>query len=254
MLDKAASEALLGGFPCDLWLPDYPLGACGDWAIKRIMMVAARGYWGEVYRIHGTVLLEGPGRAGKASWMSLTPSEIESQTIGLDAARGHTVVLGLGMGWLAANVALKSEVSHVTVVERNDDVLGLFEQLGVFDQLPLEAREKIEIVKADALEYRPTAPVDSMQADIWERFTEVQKLADVRRMQDNIGAKAVYFWGQEMEIWRAALLRFGQQPALNWDRLRSIVAEDISLPLILPEWPDYPAKITAAAPWWYKPD
>jgi hypothetical protein len=36
--------------------------------------------------------------------------------------------------------------------------------------------------------------------------------------------------------------------------LREIVAEDIRLPLILPDWPDYPQKIAAGAPWWTPKD
>lgn len=254
MLDKVTKEPLpgdeLGEFANGLWLPHYQTSSGRQWSVRRIAMAAARGYWGKVYPLPWTVVLTGPGRDGPASWMSLTPSEIESQTIGLAAAAGHTVVLGLGMGWLAANAALKPEVTHVTVVERNADVLCLIEEQGVFAQLPKPAREKIEIVKSDAFAYHPSEAVDSLQADIWERFTEDQKLDDMRRLQDGIGAKALYFWGQEMEIWRAALRRGG---TLDWPLLRVIAAEDIALPLIVPDWPDYPAKIAAAAAWWFKP-
>lgn len=35
-------------------------------------------YWGDVYPINGTVVLTGPGAEGRTSWMSMTPSEIES--------------------------------------------------------------------------------------------------------------------------------------------------------------------------------
>lgn len=241
---------LLGGFKRDLWFPCYPSGAAGPWAVRIIAMVANRGYWGEVYKTAGTVILSGPGAQGEASWMSMTPSEIESQEIGLAAAYGHTVVLGLGMGWLAGNVAIKPEVDHVTVVERDPDVLALMQTLDVFDQLPAEARAKIEIVEADALTWKPPSPVDTLQADIWERFVEDSKLADVRRMQDNIGAKAVYFWGQEMEIWRMACRRANGDPQLDWPLIRRIVSEDLGLPLILPDWLDFPDKIVAAVPWW----
>lgn len=244
-------HALLGDFHTDLWLPIYAPVVRGEWSIRTIVMAASRGYWGEVYRLNGTTILSGPGGAGRASWMSITPSEIESQEIGLQAARGHTVVLGLGMGWLAANAALRPQVEHVTVVERDPDVRALVEDAGVFAQLPEPARAKLEIVAADALEWRPAAPVDTLQADIWERFVEPGKLASVRRMQDNIGAAEVYFWGQEMEIWRCACARAGSAtPQLDWPQIRAIAAEDIGLPLILPDWPDLPGRIAAAAAWW----
>jgi hypothetical protein len=162
------------------------------------------------------------------------------------------VVLGMGMGWLAANVALRHDVSQVTVIERDPDVISLIEAVGVFDQLPAAARAKIDIVQADALTWRPSTPVDSLQADIWERFVEPRKLSDVRTMQANIGAASIYFWGQEMEIWRHARRRADEatEPTLDWPLVRTIVSEDIALPLALPEWVDFPQKITAAAAWW----
>jgi hypothetical protein len=241
---------LLGEFHTKLWLPQYRPLEKNDWSLKTIMMAAARGYWGETYKIAGAVILSGPATNGRASWMSMLPSEIESQEIGLRATHGYTVVVGLGMGWLAANVALRHEVNRVTVVERDRDVIELVEATGVFAQLPEDAQAKLEIVQADALNWRPSAAVDTLQADIWERFIEDRKLSDIRHMQDNIGATSLYFWGQEMEIWRFACRSRGPQPLLDWPLVRTIVSEDIQLPLFLPDWPDYPQKIAAAAPWW----
>lgn len=187
----------------------------------------------------------------KASWMSLLPSEIESQVIGLDAAYGHTVVFGLGMGWLAANAALRPAVERVTVVERDADVIGLVEDTGVFAQLPAAARDKLVIVHEDALQWRPTSAVDTLQADIWLHVTEDGKVDEVRRMHANVAPTWIYFWGQEMEIWRCACQRAGGIPdSLEWATVRAIVAEDLALPLVLPEWPEYPRRIAAAAPWW----
>jgi hypothetical protein len=245
---------MLGAFAGDLSFPVYRVAARGAWSLRVIQMVAARGYWGEVFPIGGTVLLAGPSDEGSQSWMSLLPSEIESQAIGLQAARGYTVVLGLGMGWLAANVALRPEVSRLTVVERDADVIALIDATELLHHLPAEAREKIEIVHADARDWRPDQPVDTLQADIWRKFVEDGKLDDVRHIQDNIGAAALYFWGQEMEIWRLACRRNGGTPKLDWPMLREIVAEDIRLPLIVPDWPDYPQKIAAGAPWWTPKD
>lgn len=241
---------LLGAFAGGLHFPAYRVAARGAWSLRVIRMAAARGYWGETYPIGGTVLLAGPSEAGTQSWMSLLPSEVESQVIGLQAARGYTVVMGLGMGWLAANVALRPEVSRLTVVERDADVIALIDATELLQHLPAEAREKIEIVQADARDWRPDQPVDTLQADIWRKFIEDGKLSEVRHIQDNVGAAAVYFWGQEMEIWRMACRRTGGAPHLDWPMLREIVSKDIGLPLILPDWPDYPEKIAAGAPWW----
>jgi len=241
---------LLGEFTSTLWFPHYAQGAWGPWSVRIIAMPSARGYWGRVYAMMGTVILTGPVEGGEKSWMSIVPMEVESQEIGIAAARGHTVVLGLGMGWCAANVALNPAVDRVTVVERDPQVIALIEALGIFGQLPEEARAKIRIVQADALEWRPDAPVDSVQADIWAKFVEPQKWDDVRRMQENIGAASFYFWGQEMELWRLACREANGVPdGLDRDGIARLI-KGTGLPLICPDWPDYGDRITAAAPWW----
>lgn len=241
---------LLGDFTSDLWFPRYAQGVWGPWSVRIIAMLSARGYWGTTYRMAGTVILSGPVEDGQASWMSIVPMEIESQEIGIAAARGHTVVLGLGMGWCAANVALNPAVDRVTVIERDPDIIALIEALGIFDQLPPEARAKVTVIRGDALEWRPDTHVDSVQADIWAKFVEPQKWDDVRRIQANIGADSLYFWGQEMELWRLACRDAGGVP----DRLDqngiARIADTLGLPLISPDWPDYADRIAAAAPWW----
>jgi hypothetical protein len=248
-------QLLLGSFQTTLWLPRYRPAAAGPWTIRVVAMAAARGYWGEVYEIAGAPILMARREQSADSWMSMLPSEIESQEIGLHAARGHTVVFGLGMGWLTGNLALRTEVDQVTVVERDGDVIDLVRATGVFDQLPADARAKITIIQADALEWRPREPVDTLQADIWLTLLEDGKLDAARRMHDNVGARAMYFWGQEMEIWRAACRRAGAVPSsLDWPTIRAIVDDDLRLPLLLPDWSDYPDKIVSAARWWAPPE
>lgn len=245
---------LLGGFLEDLHFPRYRPGSRGAWTVKTLPMAAGRGYWGETYPLAGIVLMEGPCRGERQSWMSTMPVELQSQEIGLRAAHGHTVVLGLGMGWLAANVAMHPDVDRLTVVERDPDVIGLIEDQGVFTQLPETARRKVTVVEADALDWAPDAPVDSLQADIWSQLLEDGKLGEVRRMQANIRAGQLYFWGQEMEIWRHACRRAEGMPELDWSTVRAVVEEDLRLPLVLPDWADYPERIAAAAPFWTPPD
>jgi hypothetical protein len=242
---------LLGAFQRPYFYPRYRALRGASWSLERVPMLAARGYWGQVYPLRGAVILKGPSARGSASWMSMLPSEIESQEIGLSGAYGHTAVLGLGMGWLAANVALRPEVERVSVVERDPEIIQLAEASGVFEELPEHARQKLSVIRADALDWVPSTPVDSLQADIWLSLSEDGKLSAVRRMQDNVGAQRIYFWGQELEIWRHACRRAGGAPeALDWETLRDIVAGDLQLPLLLPAGPDYPEKIAAAARWW----
>jgi hypothetical protein len=222
----------------------------GGWSLRVTAMSAARGYWGRLYRTDGSFILMGPFERDAAAWMSIVPMEIESQEIGIAAAHGHTVVLGLGMGWCAANVALNPAVDRVTVIERDPDIIGLIGAIGVFDQLPETARAKIELVQGDALSWRPDARVDSLHADIWAKLVEPGKWDDVRRIQDNLCAGSIYFWGQEMELWRLACRACDGVPdRLEDGELAALVAQS-GLPLIGGASAEYAERITEAARWW----
>ncbi|MEJ1969881.1 MAG: hypothetical protein WDN03_14785 [Rhizomicrobium sp.] len=244
------TRELLRGFDTDMWFPRYRAVTMGPWKVTAIVMSGSRGYWGKQYTFMGTILLVGPTVGGDSTWMSTTPWEIESQEIGVKAARGHAAVLGLGLGWQAANVALNPNVERVTVVEHDPQVMELVRAQGVFEQLPQEARDKIELVQADANAWRPQDRVDTLLADIWAKTTGENRVRDYRSMQDNIGAAAAYFWGQEVVIWQRAVERLGPKPDLDWPLVRTIIAEDFDLPLIVPDRPDYPQRIAAAGRWW----
>jgi hypothetical protein len=243
-------RSCLGDFETSLWFPRFREGAWGAWTLRAIAMSAARGYWGRGYRLDGTMILMGPFERDAAAWMSIVPMEIESQEIGIASAHGHTVVLGLGMGWCAANVALNPAVDRVTVVERDPDIVRLIETIGVFGQLPETARAKIEVVSGDALNWRPDAEVGSLQADIWAKLVEPGKWDDVRRIQDNVGAGSIYFWGQEMELWRLACRARGYAPdRLEDGELAALVARS-GLPLIGDTSAEHAGRIAEASRWW----
>lgn len=250
------TRAMLAGFSTPLWLPRLRSATVGAWHTSAIAMFAPlRGYWGHNYTVSGTVLLNGPSNGGSTTWMSLTPFEVESQEIGIAAASGHTVVLGLGMGWQAANVALRDEVTKVTVIERDPEIVALAQEIGVFEQLPPGARGKIEIVIHDAATWRPTERVDVLLVDIWEQTSAPNRIEEYRLLHEHIGARKAYFWGQEIQLWMYA--RQQQRvpdPNLDWPTTRALIAEHVRVPLILPDWPNYPERIAQAAQWWAPSD
>ena len=184
---------------------------------------------------------------GSDTWMSLMPVEIESQQIGIDSASGHVAILGLGMGWAAAATALRPEVSAVTVVERDVDLIALHGELDLFGRLPDGCGGKVRIVQADAFEWRPDSPVDLLMPDIWLQLVAGDRIADVRRMQANVGARHIYFWGQELEIARHSVA--AGRPRLDDDAIRATV-DSFGLPLIGPGSPDYASRLRAAAEQW----
>lgn len=226
-------------FAPDLFIPQYSPMASGDWTLSIIEMGHMPGYWTPPGVVCGVAALH---RHGK-TWMSVTPLELESQGIGVRLARGHVLVCGLGLGWAAAACAMRDAVRAVTVVEYDADVIALHRQLDLFAQLPPAQRAKIRIVEGDALNWHPDGdPVDFLLPDIWLPLIDDVRLDHVRRMQANVHAGAIHFWGQELILARAAL-QAGR--AIDADGIAAIV-KDWGLPLAGPELPDY-ADLTHAA-------
>ena len=165
-------RALLGEFKFDLFLPRYRPMNHGDWSLRITPLCIVPGYWSGPVLVSGMAALERHG----STWMSMTPFELESQEIGVRMARGHVLIFGMGMGWSAAASALNPDVTMVTVVERDRDVLALHNELKIFEQLPAAAQTKIRILQADAFDYLPDASVDLLMADIWLPLVNDQRV------------------------------------------------------------------------------
>ena len=220
-----------------------PLEA-GAWKLAIGTNIPSRGYWSGLTLVREVPVLT----RGSATWMSLTPMEYESQILGVEAAEGHVVIMGLGMGWVAAETALRDGVSAVTIVERDPEVIALHRDLDLFARLPGGAGGKVRIVEGDAFAWRPDCPVDLLMPDIWLGLVEGDRVPEVRRMQGNVGARAVYFWGQELEIARHAAAAGRRLDAGGVEA----TVRDFALPLVIPGRADYPAMIEAAARQWMR--
>lgn len=82
---------------------------------------------------------------GDGTWMSDCPQEIWSQKDIVERAFGDVLVGGLGLGYIATAIAEKEDVTSVTVVERNKDVIKL-----VWKYLD---NPKLRLVEADLFKY-----------------------------------------------------------------------------------------------------
>ncbi len=83
-------------------------------------------------------------------WMAIKPNEIETMKPHIEKMWGDVAVFGLGIGYFAYMVSQKSDVSSVTVIERDSNVIKLFEQY-ILPQFP--NKHKIKIVKMDAFDF-----------------------------------------------------------------------------------------------------
>ena len=214
------------------------------WIVRRWgKNIPLRGYWSPARPVSDVISLD----RGSDTWMSLMPVEIESQQIAVDCAAGHVAVLGLGLGWAAALCALKAEVATVTVVEIDAELIALHGALGLFDRLPGGAGAKVRIVEGDAFSWRPDRAVDLLAVDIWLPIVGGDRVAEVRRMQANVGAGQVHFWGQELEIARHSVAAGRQR--LD-DREIADTARDLGLPLAGLDTQHYAGRLRAAVDQW----
>lgn len=237
-------------FTTDLYIPRYRTGEIGNWKIVNSTNVLTPGYFKGLQMVENlsALLRKRKNRQeGWDTWMSISPSELESQELGCRYAFGHTVIMGLGMGWIAINAALKPTVSHVTVVELDPEVIELFSLSGASDAVPETTKNKITIVNANALEWTSNVKVDFLYADIWLSLDEPETLEQVRRMNKNLKAATVYFWGQEIAIYAGIERRQGENVSINAASIKQCLAEDIGLPLLVPSDINYAGLIECVA-------
>ena len=111
-----------------------------------------------------------PGRYRRLSngWdvvMSNTPMEIRTCQDFIERATGRVLINGLGLGMVLHAILQKDDVTHVTVIEKEQDVINLVAASFATDL-------RVEIINADAMEYCPPAGVtyNACWHDIWTDF------------------------------------------------------------------------------------
>lgn len=102
---------------------------------------------------------------GNNIWMSLNPNEIETMKPFIDKGQGNVLVLGLGMGYVPFMMSLKDDVKHITIVEKDQNIINLFNNL-LFPHFI--NKNKITIIKDDAIKYvSKNNKYDYIFADLW---------------------------------------------------------------------------------------
>lgn len=186
--------------------PDYEEGTWGPWTLEQRNgqmpdgSVLLAGYWSRFASFPAPYILKRDGKI----WMSTTAMEAESQQPHIWAARGHTVICGLGMAIALLNIAAKPDVDRVTVIEKDPDVIAAFWHFT--DAPSWDGWDKVTIREADAFTVDIDEPIDFLYMDIWPNLGQVEALEETRAVQQRLRPKAVGFWGQEFDFvaWLAA--------------------------------------------------
>lgn len=129
-------------------------------------------------------------------WMTITPNEIMTMKQPIAEAAGKVIAFGLGLGYFAFMASEKEEVQSVTVIERSDDVIGLF-QTYILPQF--RHPEKIQIIHADAFDYAktrmPKEQFDFAFVDLWHDVSDGLDLyLRMKEYEKNSPGTAFRYW------------------------------------------------------------
>lgn len=101
-------------------------------------------------------------------WMTVTPNEVETMREPIAKSHGRMLTLGLGLGYFAFHATEKEDVTSLVVVERDPEVIELFEKF-ILPQFP--HKEKLNVVEADAFQYMEENLIkekfDYVFCDLW---------------------------------------------------------------------------------------
>jgi Spermidine synthase len=168
-------------------LVTVPEGNAGPWRVERFTVEANSP--GMLY-----LSLKGRGIAPgtytrllhdrRGVVMSDTPAEMRDHQQFVWKAKGHCLINGLGIGMCVAAILQKPEVEKITVVEIDAHIVSLVGPHYASDP-------RVEIVNADAFEYRPPKGVryGAVWHDIWDSIC-ADNLPEMHRLHRKYGRRA----------------------------------------------------------------
>ncbi len=149
---------------------------------------------------------------GGNEWMTLTPVDVDTVKKAINDARGQVITFGLGLGYYTYMVSEKPEVTSVTVVERSENVISLFNE----HILPrFEHREKVRVVKADAFEYArdvmPSEGYDYAFVDTWRDASDGLPMYERMKELEHLSPKTEFsYWIENFILSRRRSLRYAE--------------------------------------------
>ena len=136
-------------------------------------------------------------------WMTATPNEINTIRPMAEAAHGHVLTLGLGLGYFAFHALLNPRVESVTAVERSADAIRLFRER----ILPAFPRpERLTILQADAFAAAPalyqSGQYDFVFADLWHDAADGLPMYERLKHMEVPGPEYRYWIEKTLEFYR----------------------------------------------------
>lgn len=150
-----------------------PDGTSGPWSVETFTVSendSAFKLWNLRAAIHGDMRLMSAGtfkrlKRGGEVIMSTTPSELSDMSMFVYKATGNILINGLGLGMAVVAALQKEDVKHITVIEKDPDVLKLVAPT-------FEGNTRVTIIEADAFTWKPPKGVkyDAVWHDIFDNI------------------------------------------------------------------------------------
>ena len=144
---------------------------------------------------------------GDTVWMAPAVSEFTSMEEGIRKGHGKCLTFGLGIGLIVYMWLRKEEVTEVTIVEFNEDVIQLF-QKHILPQFP--EGKSVTIIHGDAFDYSTEnflSQFDYVYVDFWES-TEDGLTYYTKLMETGVDLPHVDFWIEESILMDVKYLTF----------------------------------------------
>jgi hypothetical protein len=147
---------------------------------------------------------------GGNEWMTLTPVDVDTCEKEIKKAHGKVVTFGLGLGYFTYMVSEKDNVESITVVEKSENVIRLFEK----HILPrFTHREKVKIINADAFEYAerimPEENFDYAFVDTWRDASDGLPMYEKMKALESLSPNTEFdYWIENFIISRRRAMRF----------------------------------------------
>ncbi len=129
-------------------------------------------------------------------WMSITPNEINTMKKSIDEASGDVLAYGLGLGYYAYMTSIKENVKSVTIVEKNEDIIKLFQE-NIFPFF--RNKEKIKIINEDAFVFGKSKiqeyQFDYVFVDLWHDVSDGLKMyLEMKKFEKNMPNAKYSYW------------------------------------------------------------
>ncbi len=184
--------------------PPYRAVICDDLVIKNdFREIPQLGFFEEDF--YFPAVLEGGNE-----WMTLTPVDLDTSDEAINAAHGKVITFGLGLGYYTYMCSEKDEVASITVVEKSENVIRLFEKY-ILPQF--SHPEKVRIINADAFYYAefdmPEENYDVAFVDTWRDASDGTPMYVRMKKLEHLSPKTKFlYWIENFLISRERALRF----------------------------------------------